>query len=478
MNNKGKITVFLCLIISSMMILGLTVIKIVDRYSAREKVAMTGRVAMSNVRAEYNSYIFENYHILLFDMTCGNVGQGAMEEHIKGDLEKNLGNNFSVKNVAITDYTCITEEDCKALKEQISKYMMYGAVEDVSETILGSTGGEDGTLPDDVEDDLEDAISAEFSTAVEPSPEKEDMAAEGENLENEDSTYDPRDYTKTIGDLGILYFVVPEDMTVSRASVDISDTPSFESDSLLESAFNMNYEFDSISDFKSDVNSHSTWLDELTSAGCGLVYANKVFNSAVNKVNENTVFDFEVEYLICGKESDYKNLDGVVAKIVALRLPVNYAYLMSDASKISQIKKVSMPLSLLTCVPEIVVRHLVAGCWAYVESLCEVKNLLEGKKIPFKKSDSTWMTDLFDFENSMDLAMEEVEEGLSYDSYLIILLALEGEDIYLRMLDLMQLNASSNSGEIYMKNCAVELSVDIGVSYEGEDINFNITTGY
>lgn len=65
MNNKGQITVFLCLIISSMLLLGLTFVKIADRYSARQKAVMDGRIALSNIKTEYNRYIFDNYHILL-----------------------------------------------------------------------------------------------------------------------------------------------------------------------------------------------------------------------------------------------------------------------------------------------------------------------------------------------------------------------------------------------------------------------------
>lgn len=478
MNNKGQITVFLCLMISSMLLLGLTFVKIADRYSARQKAVMDGRIAISNIKTEYNRYIFDNYHILLFDMSDGGRGEGSVEEKIKSNLQTNLGSSFEVNDVAVTGYKGITDNDCEELKEQISDYMLYGIAEDLGKEILNSTGGKDGTLPDNLDNDLNDAVSGENSSATGTSSDKDSEVQEEADTGDKGYIYDPRDYTKTIGELGILYFVVPEDMDVSTSTVDISRTPSYNSDSFFASAFQVDYDFEDISIFKSDVKSHSSWAKQLTSAGCGIAYATDMFNSATNMVNDTSVFKFEIEYLICGKESDYKNLDGVVKKITALRLPVNYTYLMTDEAKLSQIKTVSFPLSVITCVPEIIVRHLVAGCWAYVESLCEIKNLLDGKKLPFSKDSSNWITDLFDLESGLSEESEEVENGLSYEEYLIILLSLKNDDIYLRMLDLMQLNACSNSEEVNLKNCAVEFSVDVSVCHDGEDINFNMTTGY
>lgn len=478
MNNKGQITVFLCLIISSMLLLGLTFVKIADRYSARQKAVMDGRIALSNIKTEYNRYIFDNYHILLFDMSDGGCGEGSVEEKIKSNLQTNLGSGFEVKDVAVTGYKGITDNDCEKLKEQISDYMLYGIAEDLGKEILESTGGKDGTLPDDIEGDLNNAVSGENDSETGVSSDKDSEVQEETDTGDKGYIFDPRDYTKTIGELGILYFVVPEDMYVNTATVDISRTPSYNADCFFTSAFQVDYDFESISTFKTDVNSHSSWADQLSTAGCGIAYATDMFNSATNMVNDSAVFQFEIEYLICGKESDYKNLDGVVKKITALRLPINYTYLMSDETKLSQIKTVSYPLAVVTCVPEIIVRHLVAGCWAYVESLCEMKNLLDGKKLPFSKDSTNWITDLFDLESGLSKEGEDTESGLSYEDYLVILLSLKNNEIYLRMLDLMQLNACANSEEVNLKNCAVELSVDVSVCHDGDDINFNMTTGY
>ncbi len=480
MNNKGKITVFLCLIISSMMILGLTMVKVVDRYSAREKVVMSARTAMSNVKSRYNSYIFENYHILLFDISCGGKGEGFLEEQVKEDVQANLGDNIKVKDVAITGYTGIMDNNCTPFKEQISEYMIYGVVEDIGENILSATDGEDGTLPEDLENNLSNAVAGEFEADISQGEamSEEDFMTNGFTPESEDATYDPRDYTATLGDLGVLYIVAPEDMEISSEVIDISKVPSFNSHSFMQSTFEINTNFDSISGFQSEVDSHNGWADSLLDMGYGVSYANGCFNSATNTVNENTVFDLELEYIICGKESDYKNLKEVVNKIIAMRLPVNYAYLMSDVKKINEIKTVSVPLSVLSCIPEPIIRHLIAGAWAYVESVCEMRSLLEGNKLPFKKDSSTWITDLFDLENSVYEGCDSVEKGLSYGDYLTILLALEGDDIYLRMLDLIQLNTSKNSGEIYIKNCGVFISFDVEAAYEDENIFFNISTGY
>ena len=75
------------------------------------------------------------------------------------------------------------------------------------------------------------------------------------------------------------------------------------------------------------------------------------------------------------------------------------------------------------------------------------------------------------------------EEGLDYKEYLMILLALEGDSIYYRMLDLMQLNVN-NQGTDYtdptfrMENAITAFGVNADVSYGGTQFKLHEEAGY
>ena len=122
MKNKGSVTIFLCLMVTAMVLLGLTATKAVGYSLAEAKGAIAVRSAMSSVDAGYNSYIFENYHILLFDKSCNGKGEAYLEEQLIADVEHNLGDGFMVDELGVNDYDLLLEDDCSAFRKQISDY--------------------------------------------------------------------------------------------------------------------------------------------------------------------------------------------------------------------------------------------------------------------------------------------------------------------------------------------------------------------
>ena len=158
--------------------------------------------------------------------------------------------------------------------------------------------------------------------------------------------------------------------------------------------------------------------------------------------------EFEREYLIAGKSSDYDNLENVVHRIMAIRFPANFISLLGDSEKMALIDPVAEALFVATGVPASVYKYLIAGCWSYVESVADVRNLLKGKRVPFMKNSDTWITDLSSLETSIYNDTEDTGEGLSYEDYLMILLAVNSDDMYVRMLDLMQINARQEQDDL------------------------------
>lgn len=483
MKNRGSVTIFCCLIITAIVILGITAIEVCGHHLAKAKGAVALRSAMSGVDAGYNSYIFENYHILLFDKNCDGRGEAYLEEQLIRDLQYNLGENFTVEDISVSDYQLILEDDLAAFKEQITDYCGYAMLEGGAQAILESTDGKDGTLEDKIFNDMDVAENEEPLTTEEAEDAAVTQEGEQEDIYEllsigSDEEDDPRDYTENLSSEMILSMVVPEDMEVSNEIIPLTGVPSLENEIYSFLNYEIDNDFDDMTMLKKDVGEFDSWKDSLVNGGAGLVYAANVFNCATEEINEETVFSFELEYIIAGKASDMTNLKSVVNKIIGIRFPVNFGYLVSDALKMAEVKKLSWPIALATFVPEPVVRYLIAGCWAYVESIFDVRCLLDGQRMDFFKTKATWKTDLNDLENSHNLEGTESDTGLAYKDYLLILLALDMNGGYYRMLDIIELNTKQHYPDFDMNYAAVAFATDAHISYAGKDYYYREAMGY
>lgn len=486
MNNKGQITVFLSLIMSSLVLLGLFAVKLCTYYVEKSKAVQIVNLAVSDVKSEYNSYIFEHYHILLFDKTEYGKGEAAVEEAVCQNIKSNLDDNQSLEYVAITDFDLITDNDCEAFKAQIDDYTAYAALNYGTKEIMEKTGGKEAVIDEAVIEEMDADIKGNESAA---DPNSSDRPNGRSDVDSENGTEskehtvkkkekDPRGFTKIIGDLGILYFVIPDDLEISTDMVDLSECPS-KGVSDVMSFYDLNSEFDSYHRLKKDLKNNTAWNNSVIDAGCGLAYAKEVFNCAVNTdVNENTVFKFELEYLVCGKASDYMNLKKTVNKIVAIRFPVDFSYLLKDVSKMTRVKEIALSLSFTTAIPEPILKYLIAGCWSYAEAVSDVRELLKGNKVEFQKNKNNWKTDIDYLSKSLKEDKTDSEKGMTYEDYLLILIALNMDTSYERMLDIIQLNARQIYPEFKMENAAVGLTVDTSIIYENSVFNFSISGGY
>ena len=162
--------------------------------------------------------------------------------------------------------------------------------------------------------------------------------------------------------------------------------------------------------------------------------------------------NYEVEYILTGGDSDEKNLEGVIDKLLLFREGVNYLYLHSDASKVAQAEGLATTLVGFTGLPPVVlvVRELLLLSWAYGESISDVKNLMEGGTLALIKTSENWQLELENVGRIFDTKTEVRKEsfGLSYKEYLRVLLIGMSEDtLTMRALDLMEMNMRQKEGK-------------------------------
>ncbi|MCR5279390.1 MAG: DUF5702 domain-containing protein [Lachnospiraceae bacterium] len=151
---------------------------------------------------------------------------------------------------------------------------------------------------------------------------------------------------------------------------------------------------------------------------------------------EETALSYEAEYLICGHGSDAKNLAGIVHRILLLREVANFERIYNDPGKMSIIRTITNVIAWVLMEPEIAepLATMIAACWAYIESIKDVKVLMAGGRVPFLKSDGEFYTDVYG-----SSAGHAEDKGLSYEDYLRAFIMLtDNEKLAVRFLDLLE----------------------------------------
>lgn len=488
MNNKGRIVVFMSMITGVFLALIVVVLQVVVQSNAKSKTVIAGRLSISDIKACYNSYIFEHYHILLFDTKAGG-GEAGIEERLTGYFSGKLGEGFADVEAAITDMDMLSDDSYAAFDEQIRDYAVYGLAEDGIAAIREKTGGQDGTLPADLKEDMEEAQNEQAAGeqaetegktgSGTPDTEHGTQASNGqEMLDKMKDADDPRDYTKRLSSSAILNLVLPGDKTVSDAQAEFIDVPSSRLGSLLTDFKEVDRRFDDMTGMMNGLLVLGSWQDALTDTGTQVLYAAEVFNSYLETKNDSAVLMYEQEYLIAGKRSDYENLRSVAHRIIGIRFPINYVSLCGQADKMS--KLTTLATSIAAAAPYLIpaVKYLLAGCWAYIEAIADTRVLFDGKKAAFAKTSENWITDIDHISESLSQETEDVDGGLDYQAYLTILELIHMEQTKLRMLDLMQINAMQENAEFRIRNAAVGLEADFSCSYDGWTYYFHQKGNY
>ena len=464
----------------------------VQLYAAKEKAVCAARTAISGLKADYNSYIYEHYHILLFDKNCGGVGEAGLEARLLKEYEENLGAAFSESDVKFNDFRMIYDDDCEPFKEQMSDHMKYAAVEKGVDMIMEKTGGSDGTVPQELLDDIDEVKNKE---AEEEGGEEDDDSEEATENGDENGeevkvkkvsifkVKDPRKFTKKLKTKGLLGIILPEGTELSEEEIETEGLPSrtLTVSSITEIFDHSNEErkFKDIDRFEDRLKESGGWTEGLYDAGVSMAYARCCFNSLTNgDRNDSTELKYELEYLVAGKKSDYENIKSVINSLVWLRTPICYAYLVRDAEKMAVVTSIAAPLSFLVFLPEPVLKFLLAGCWSYAEAMADVRTLAAGKKIAFVKTRENWVTDIKKLADTVTGDVPEAEHGLSYEDHLCMLMALKTDRINYRMLDLIQLNAAKEGESIKIADCAVAAGADFTSGYMGRKFYYHMVTEY
>ena len=180
----------------------------------------------------------------------------------------------------------------------------------------------------------------------------------------------------------------------------------------------------------------------------------------------NTFFQNEIEYILCGHLSDSENLSGVKTYLIALRTAMNLIHIYQDPEKRQEVELVA---ALLTPGPTSAIsQSIIAGAWSMAEAFVDIRQLMEGNRVPFYKSGDDWNLSLDQVVSKigeqklseddipLDSMTKKASKGLSYEDYLFLFLCFQDRETkLLRMMDLIQVNIQGSSNrEFAMEQCA------------------------
>lgn len=196
-------------------------------------------------------------------------------------------------------------------------------------------------------------------------------------------------------------------------------------------------------------------------------------------VEEGTGLRYQVEHVIGGKGADRENLEAVVARILLLREVQNVIAIASDSKKMGQALEAATALAGFTGNPAIIqlVQAAVVGVWAFVESVLDIRLLLEGGKVPVVKNGAQWTSDLFCLGQyvSPKVRAKNGDDGMTYEDYLRGMLAvLPSEELGLRACDVMENTLCGSDTYAMARMDEMIVSVEAVCVSQGDPVFFRL----
>ena len=451
MRRQGSITVFFGMVLIVLCSLFFSMVETVRIYEMKLESRVITREALASAFSEYQPYLWDTYGILALDCGYGTcvtdaslleqrIGDFAWDSCRLGEESEGKGSQFfqiEPYGCELLSYGCLSDQDGAELVRQGAMV----ARQQMTEEALTQWGSqyeslvvEEGNLPD------VDACVQKAEEAMQNVAEEAETVASGEEMSVEqmseeqmrlDDANHPLVIFREIKKQGFLGMVIGEH-PVSDKTVSMVDRVS--NRTRMEGTANNSEEIHAV--------------DRL----CYDWYLLHQFASFTNQPQTERALSYEVEYIIAGKDNDRDNLERVVVRMLGMRELQNCLTILKNPQMLQQTHQTALAIAGATANPVVIqaVQVAVVAIWALVESVLDLRTLLDGGKIPVLKSQEQWtsqLASLGQYLSHQNQANDE-EQGLSYEHYLAAMVVLlPQKQITLRSMDLME--ASLVAQEIY-----------------------------
>lgn len=438
------LTIYLTLSLTALLAVVMALLAGVRKNTVRMEEELALDTAGYSALAEYDRELLEQYDLFFIDTSYGtdDPRQEKVCEHVKNYVDKNLKNtklfDGGEVHIDMLEAERATDGGGEVLKRQIIDYEEnYFGIEAL-ENLLADQG-----LSEWEEVDKEELIRKRDENAGRLAGEKPpvrtvkrvryDEEYGGLKLFEEKEEVpieDPAAYVNGLRKKGILSLVVEDPTKISSKAVHTTEYVSRRGDLMQGTGLLQEREEGTFLPAKSK---EKILLNAYIFQKYGYYGQEK----------EDAALAYQVEYLLGGKSSDRENLKAVVQKLLLIREAANAGYLYGDAAKRAEISAMAASVSAVTLAPYLqpLIETSILFAWAYIESIQDVKLLLEGGRVPVLKTASDWQTNLENILNFSGAPVAGEGTGLTYQQYLSVLLLMEKEEnLLFPMMDVMEMD--------------------------------------
>ncbi len=461
---KGSITVFLSLSCILFLALICAVTESARVQGAKTQSANITGMGTFSLLGEFEKGLLEKYEIFGLD---GAYGSGTFQlQRVNERFQRYLKDNtdpkirvlslftfdpwkLKLESSEITGYALLTDNKGEAFYQQAVSYMktnlgpeaikaVYDKVLDVKDIEKQQEDYEKKKEENDRQ--LDKAQEAQRQSEEERAAEQADGAAASEPAE--DPPENPLKIINILREASLLELLT-WDREISDKSVDLSAQPSGQK--LNTGTMEIGKENGGLAD--------SALFRE---------YLLRYFSNYSDR-KSGAALDYQLEYILGGKQTDRKNLNYVIHRLLLIREGINYSCCLTNPGMNAE----AMGLAAELCAafpPAVPVMHqALMLAWAFGESLLDLRVLLNGGKVPLLKDSESWTLKLTKLADVMEVMREGTSgstKGLSYEDYLRILLNIQDlQKQKMRGLDMVQaqLRKEPESSLFSVGNCIVAL---------------------
>ena len=433
----GYLTVFFSLICGILLSLILALFYGARIGEVRLKSEIAMDISMNSVLAEYSRALFDQYDLLMVDMSYGteNGNIENVETHFKNYLDKNFARTLIGR---ATSSSNLTGTSCSEAK--IPAYSLAG-------------DGSGSVLRRQILAYMEaEPLEKEFSEVA-----GQVKVLKAENLDSYDVDQEARRRKQELDDLFEENEVDEEkmdDSTIEKAS-------SLWDQAVLDKCITNRWGLSSVEvplrEFYSHRQGHlyGTGLDDVREITLteSLLFDQYLFEKCGNYRNvlEKSRLKYQIEYLIVGKNSDQENLSKVLETILFWRAASNFFSMETDGRKKAQTLRLASLIGMVIPIEGLV--PVLDAClqiyWVLAETVADLRCLTNGGGVNLIKGHNEWH-----LPNLIDVLFADREYkhcrkggGLDYAGYLRLLVfqktLFEKTD---RLMDLMEMDIRETPG--------------------------------
>lgn len=487
---RGSITVFAALAIMLVAQLLFTLIEEARHVEFKKIVQMNTDSVLESIFADYCGPLWDEYHLLgmTTENSDGELSTNNRSAQMRKLTQENLGDShknelFAGINLFHADlvdmnadfYLLMTDGGGSVFEQAISAYMKENLAYELAKGIYNNF--ESIKDSQDQYGDGSDKIDGALDALEEAKKESEEAAekksksgvktqsgvtmlgnavhAQSANRAKTEKKSDEENPLTTVTEAqksGILSLVLPSEAHLSGAA--------FTSEARVSKR--------TLAQGTAEIPSDEDWYDEtlFTQYVCN-------YMSSYTAPIADRALQYEMEYLIGGKDNDADNLRVTVDRLLLVREGLNMASLMAMPDKQAEAMTLAVTLAGATVNPLIIeaVKYGILAAWAYVESVLDVRALLDGDKISLIKSSATWTSTIENFPTLLSgwsKARSCDVGGLNYMQYGASLLLFEsGKTLAMRAMDAQEATVRTVDGydKFRMDHVVCEMQVQAAYEY-------------